>query len=113
MSPSLAHSPENCATAMSLDLAAVFMLSALCCPHGPSVSPLTTISAVSASSGAATDRLSRRRDSPRARSAVSPERSEERRVGKECVSTCRSRWSSYPYTKQTQHYQIHHYHLPT
>src|SRR3546814_4584282 len=27
-------------------------------------------------------------------------RSEERRVGKECVSTCRSRWSPYPYTKQ-------------
>src|SRR3546814_11792923 len=25
-----------------------------------------------------------------------PTRSEERRVGKECVSTCRSRWSSYP-----------------
>src|SRR3546814_4818743 len=24
------------------------------------------------------------------------ERSEERRVGKECVSTCRSRWSPYP-----------------
>src|SRR3546814_20726316 len=23
-------------------------------------------------------------------------RSEERRVGKECVSTCRSRWSTYP-----------------
>src|SRR3546814_15843465 len=31
--------------------------------------------------------------------AVSPAgaiRSEERRVGKECVSTCRSRWSPYP-----------------
>src|SRR3546814_11561291 len=27
-------------------------------------------------------------------------RSEERRVGKECVSTCRSRWSTY-------HYKIH------
>src|SRR3546814_15748366 len=27
-----------------------------------------------------------------------PERSEERRVGKECVSTCRSRWS-------TEHYK--------
>src|SRR3546814_15118719 len=27
-------------------------------------------------------------------------RSEERRVGKECVSTCRSRWSPYP-TQQT------------
>src|SRR3546814_3752695 len=24
-----------------------------------------------------------------------PERSEERRVGKECVSTCRTRWSPY------------------
>src|SRR3546814_18185419 len=29
-------------------------------------------------------------------------RSEERRVGKECVSTCRSRWSPYPHKKTTQ-----------
>src|SRR3546814_19259371 len=28
-------------------------------------------------------------------------RSEERRVGKECVSTCRSRWSPDPYKKKT------------
>src|SRR3546814_11609422 len=28
-------------------------------------------------------------------------RSEERRVGKECVSTCRSLWSPYPYKKKT------------
>src|SRR3546814_12227355 len=27
-------------------------------------------------------------------------RSEERRVGKACVSTCRSRWSQYNYKKQ-------------
>src|SRR3546814_11054184 len=27
-------------------------------------------------------------------------RSEERRVGKECVSTCRSRWAPYPYKKK-------------
>src|SRR3546814_14716292 len=27
-------------------------------------------------------------------------RSEERRVGKECVSTCRSRWAAYPSKKQ-------------
>src|SRR3546814_12576960 len=27
------------------------------------------------------------------------DRSEERRVGKECVSTCRSRWSPYHYKK--------------
>src|SRR3546814_12092239 len=31
-------------------------------------------------------------------------RSEERRVGKECVSTCRSRWSPYHYKKKTQSY---------
>src|SRR3546814_15274481 len=29
------------------------------------------------------------------------DRSEERRVGKECVSTCRSRWSPYPVHKNT------------
>src|SRR3546814_12794512 len=29
-------------------------------------------------------------------------RSEERRVGKECVSTCRSRWSTYHSTKKTR-----------
>src|SRR3546814_12928504 len=29
------------------------------------------------------------------------ERSEERRVGKECVSTCRSRWSPSHYKKKT------------
>src|SRR3546814_17484032 len=30
------------------------------------------------------------------------DRSEERRVGKECVSTCRSRWSPDPSTKKTK-----------
>src|SRR3546814_19754005 len=30
------------------------------------------------------------------------DRSEERRVGKECVSTCRSRWSPYHQQKNTQ-----------
>src|SRR3546814_8138611 len=34
------------------------------------------------------------RDVRRGRDAAHP-RSEERRVGKECVSTCRSRWSPY------------------
>src|SRR3546814_19722701 len=34
-------------------------------------------------------------------------RSEERRVGKECVSTCRSRWSPYHYKKNTQTKQNH------
>src|SRR3546814_18117956 len=31
--------------------------------------------------------------------AALKQRSEERRVGKECVSTCRSRWSPYHYKK--------------
>src|SRR3546814_19696750 len=34
--------------------------------------------------------------------AAGHERSEERRVGKECVRTCRSRWSTYHYKKNTQ-----------
>src|SRR3546814_19582489 len=37
-------------------------------------------------------------------------RSEERRVGKECVSTCRSRWSPYHY-KQNTHKQLHYTHI--
>src|SRR3546814_18266357 len=37
-----------------------------------------------------------RRQGPRGAPAI---RSEERRVGKECVSTCRSRWSPYHYKK--------------
>src|SRR3546814_11472384 len=41
-----------------------------------------------------------RRRRPRSRTppfagAAAADRSEERRVGKECVSTCRSRWSPY------------------
>src|SRR3546814_15928233 len=32
-------------------------------------------------------------------------RSEERRVGKECVSTCRSRWSPYPQKKKAHSYK--------
>src|SRR3546814_18830790 len=33
-------------------------------------------------------------------------RSEERRVGKECVSTCRSRWSPYHYKKKNKEINI-------
>src|SRR3546814_12526957 len=35
-------------------------------------------------------------DLARLDAAADQHRSEERRVGKECVSTCRSRWSTYP-----------------
>src|SRR3546814_2472045 len=42
-----------------------------------------------------------RRDRTAPRWAARPcPRSEERRVGKECVSTCRSRWSPYHYKKK-------------
>src|SRR3546814_5895889 len=37
----------------------------------------------------------------RAVRAAFGDRSEESRVGKECVSTCRSRWSPYPSQKNT------------
>src|SRR3546814_11376252 len=36
-------------------------------------------------------------------------RSEERRVGKECVSTCRSRWSPYHSKKKNSNEQRHQY----
>src|SRR3546814_12085043 len=39
--------------------------------------------------------LRRQREPPRAEPDA-PERSAERRVGKECVSQCRYRWSPYP-----------------
>src|SRR3546814_20201833 len=35
-----------------------------------------------------------------ARAALALKRTEERRVGKECVSTCRSWWSPYQYTNK-------------
>src|SRR3546814_15811318 len=38
------------------------------------------------------------------------QRSEERRVGKECVSTCRSRWSPDHYKKKSTHRAIYHQH---
>src|SRR3546814_16552420 len=42
----------------------------------------------------------------------SRDRSEERRVGKECVSTCRSRWSPYHYKKKTNIHKINqHIHI--
>src|SRR3546814_18024246 len=40
-----------------------------------------------------------------ARLASRRSRSEERRVGKECGSTCNSRWSPCPYKKKTTHPQ--------
>src|SRR3546814_11187316 len=39
---------------------------------------------------------------------ISAHRSEERRVGKECVSTCRSRWSPDHEKKKTTHNKLHH-----
>src|SRR3546814_11552269 len=46
------------------------------------------------------EQLARRVGSKKAHVAVARKRSEERRVGKECVSTCRSRWS--PYHEKTK-----------
>src|SRR3546814_19238198 len=40
-------------------------------------------------------------------SDIPADRSEERRVGKECVRTCRSRWSAYH--QNTHHYNHNHH----
>src|SRR3546814_11967311 len=40
------------------------------------------------------------------RDPIDGPRSEERRVGKECVSTCRSRWSPYHYKKTKDNMRI-------
>src|SRR3546814_14983283 len=37
--------------------------------------------------------------------SVTEDRSEERRVGKECVRTCKSRWWRYPYKKKKNNKQ--------
>src|SRR3546814_17613377 len=42
--------------------------------------------------------------------AISRCRSEERRVGKECVSRCRSRWSPYHSTKNNQYFKYNKLH---
>src|SRR3546814_20977984 len=48
-----------------------------------------------------------RRDIARIMNALGERRSEERRVGKECVSTCRSRWSPDHEKKKTKkHYRL-------
>src|SRR3546814_19552149 len=58
------------------------------------------------------------RSEPSGRATVKP-RSEERRVGKECVSTCRSRWSPYHLKKipsllyLSHHLQTYESHLPS
>ena len=70
MSPSRAHRPLYWATTRSL-LRTDFSACARSSPHGARVSPLTTISAVSIASDKATEMLSRRRDKPTARNAVS------------------------------------------
>src|SRR3546814_19364988 len=42
------------------------------------------------------------------RGLVELPRSEERRAGKECVSTCRSRWSPYHYKTKTESHHAQH-----
>src|SRR3546814_15304594 len=48
---------------------------------------------------------SKQRPTPIIEVTLNMPRSEERRVGKECVSTCRSRWSPYPKKKKQKNKQ--------
>src|SRR3546814_15285258 len=83
--------PRKTGTAMRKTLPAVALLTlalAACQPQAPST-PATDGSPQDAATAPATE--------------ADAARSEERRVGKECGSTCRSRWSPYHYKNKTQH----------
>src|SRR3546814_19602315 len=62
--------------------------------------PRALRSAISESDGRSSIWRSRRPCDSRVWLKCCLERSEERRGGKECGSTCRSRWSQYHYTKK-------------
>src|SRR3546814_13502665 len=75
------------------------VIGAAFCPHDGHVNPLYLLRGLHA--GMARHGVDYRLDHrveriARDGSGYAVERSEERRVGKECVSTCRSRWSPYP-----------------
>src|SRR3546814_17766694 len=80
-------------------------------PGRPGAALDTVASAVSAATGSPPASASRARTSALRTSPLSPEactgRSEERRVGKECVSTCRSRWSPSHYKKKNKNLTTH------
>src|SRR3546814_1283894 len=82
---------------LSLAAAAVLVLAGCSAGSAPEASPTGTpgdLCSAAAPSGVASDGME-----------VSGEegRSEERRVGKECVSTCSSRWSPYHSKKKLEH----------
>src|SRR3546814_4221539 len=65
-----------------------------------SVDSISFVRALELASSASPELAAARRELAASRALISqagarPNRSEERRVGKECVSTCRSRWSPY------------------
>src|SRR3546814_15960394 len=67
-------------------------------PIGTLMSDITSAGEMRAYARYDAERLAR--VEPAAFAERSAPRSAERRVGKECVSTCRSRWSSYPQIKK-------------
>src|SRR3546814_12677779 len=78
MTQKLTHMPVAVVTG---DISADLLIAALRLAYsGYAVIPLTVLQA----------------QASKVREPAQSPRSEERRVGKECVSTCRSRWSPYP-----------------
>src|SRR3546814_18099955 len=80
-------------------LASALFLSLAACGGSDSGTKTTTkLDAVEVQPGTISDSMITLDDTDIDGTAVDnrvPDRSEERRVGKECVSTCRSRWSAY------------------
>src|SRR3546814_11434234 len=63
-----------------------------------------TLAAATTTISGACDAIHARTAAGSVRSNLSRGRSEERRVGKECVSTCRSRWSPHHKNKNKSHH---------
>src|SRR3546814_12218136 len=74
-------------------------------PHTNTCTPAADSCAISPRFGLATPWRARYAGSASAESVAPSLRSEARRVGKECVSTCRSRWSPYHYKQKNNTHQ--------
>src|SRR3546814_18718002 len=73
-----------------------------CCWSRPIVQPVGLPGELTKTARVRPSQASNSRSRSRRQPPSSPARSEERRVGKECVSTCRSRWSLYHQKKKQQ-----------
>src|SRR3546814_11526012 len=92
------------ATVAAMTVAMAGLVFSGCTTTSPKASASATEQRDEINSGADATLTKLYETSPQSRELVErAKRSEERRVGKECVSTCSSRWSPYHHTKTSTH----------